>query len=152
MARSYEGEEEGLRRTMWFSFCVPLGVASGARKLLAPLRQLVLEGDLRAGKEIVAWLSCSGQCSLCDMAALWPPFCSILAPEWMPRCLLELGSPVALFLPTLRSLVSSFFCFISPPPTTSLPKGFLVIPHLWWYQFHIPCLRIDRTSLSNHEK
>jgi hypothetical protein len=82
---------------MWFTFCIPLGVAGGAWMLMAPLCQLELEGDLRAGKEVVAWMSCRGKCNLCDMAALWPPFCSILAPKRLPRCLLEIGSPATLF-------------------------------------------------------
>ena len=68
---------------------------------MASLHQLVLEGDLRAGKEMVMWLPCRGQCNLCNMATLWAPFCSILAPEQLLRCLLELGSPAALFLPAL---------------------------------------------------
>jgi hypothetical protein len=43
--------ERSLRRTMQFSFCVPLGVAGDAWKLMATLRQLVLEGNLRLGKD-----------------------------------------------------------------------------------------------------
>ena len=42
--------EKGLRRTVWFSLCVPLGAAGGAQKLVEPLRQLVLEGVLRAAE------------------------------------------------------------------------------------------------------
>ena len=117
---------------MWFSFCVPLGVAGGARRLMVPHCQLVLKGDLRAGKEMVAWLPHRGQCSLCDMAALWPPFCSFLAPEWLPRCLLELGNSATFFLPvlcpsgvaTLQEGLLVAFCFTSPPPAVCSSETF----------------------------
>jgi hypothetical protein len=70
-----------LERTMRFQACDPLGLPAVARGRWCPFQQLLPEGVLRAREERVAWLPCRGQCSLGDMAALWPPLCSVLAPE-----------------------------------------------------------------------
>jgi hypothetical protein len=47
--------EESPRETTLFPLCVPLGVTDSAWKLVVPLQQLVLEGDLRAGEDEMPW-------------------------------------------------------------------------------------------------